>query len=112
MRADGGAGPAAGLRRGATLLAAALLPFAAARFALELRLVRDNCCYDFPALYERVAGYRAGRWPLYAVEVESYAPGVGDFKHPPLRALAPALGHGPGRFHGRVDALMARLAGC
>ncbi len=92
MPAEGGAGPTGWLGRGATLLAAALLPFAAARFVLELRLVRESCCYDFPALYERVAGYMAGRWPLYAVEVESYAPGVGDFKHPPLRALAPALG--------------------
>jgi glycosyl transferase family 87 len=74
------------------IAAAVLLLASVARFALEVRLVLEYCCYDFGPAFKRVVGFVTQGHALYPIELESYAPGVGDFKYPPLYALGLWLG--------------------
>lgn len=73
-------------------LAALVLLASATRFGLEIRLILEHCCYDFAPAFKRVVGFVTEGGALYPVELESYAPGVGDFKYPPLYALLLWLG--------------------
>jgi hypothetical protein len=79
-------------RRAWQIAVAVLLLASVTHFTLEIRLILEHCCYDFGPAFKRVVGFATQGEALYPVELESYAPGVGDFKYPPLYALGLWLG--------------------
>lgn len=79
-------------RKAWQIAAAVLLLVSVMRFTLEIQLILEHCCYDFAPAFKRVVGFATQGQALYPVELESYAPGVGDFKYPPLYALVLWLG--------------------
>ena len=81
-----------GNRKAWQIAAAVLLLASVTHFTLEIQLILEHCCYDFAPAFKRVVGFATQGQALYPVELESYAPGVGDFKYPLLYALVLWLG--------------------
>lgn len=69
------------------VLATVALLASVVRFTFEIRVIEAHCCYDFPTAFGRAVGFATRHAPFYPTDLASYAPGVGDFKYPPLYAL-------------------------